>query len=246
MLVYKLTNRINGKGYVGQTTQTLSDRLKAHKCLKTNKCPYLKNAIQKYGFDNFYVNVLSLASSKDELDGLEQKFIKEHDTMHPNGYNLRSGGQQGGPMSEESRKKLSESSKGRKHTQETKDKLSTLFSGSKHPMFGKHHSDETKKKLSAINRGSNNPRFGKPRTKEVKEKISIKAKARGVDGTRVAVEVCKKSIICVETNKVYGSVAEASRDLGNTGTSNICKVLKGKSKSVKGFTFKYYDTQETT
>lgn len=42
MLIYKITNNLNGMKYVGQTIRKLSERLKAHKSLKNNKCPYLK------------------------------------------------------------------------------------------------------------------------------------------------------------------------------------------------------------
>ena len=88
--------------------------------------------------------------------------------------NLTDGGEgvQGVIFSEETIKKLSESHKGYKHTEESKLKLSKSISGENHYMYGKSHSKETKEKLSNLLSGENHPMFGKPRSKETREKIS--------------------------------------------------------------------------
>lgn len=61
---------------------------------------------------------------------------------------------------------------GRKHTQETKKKLSQSKRGAKNPMYGKHLSQEAKKKLSQAKSGQKHHQFGKPRPLQVRLKIS--------------------------------------------------------------------------
>ena len=238
MLIYKLKNNLNGKEYIGQTTRDLSRRLTQHKSLKSNKCPYLKNAISKYGFEVFSVEILDKAESVEKLNELEIFYISKHNTLHPNGYNLKSGGENGGKWSDESRKRASDSAKGRKHSEETKLKISNLISGKNHPMFGKHHTDETKKRLSENNSGSKSPLFGIPRSEDIKRSIGEKAKSRGANGTKAAVDTTKKKIVCIQNNNVYESFKQASKDL-NISRISIRHILQGKKKSVKGLTFKY-------
>jgi hypothetical protein len=90
-------------------------------------------------------------------------------------------------VSDETRKKMSESHKGennhfynKSHSQETKDKMSDLnkgkYVGDKNPMFGKNHSQEVKDRISESKQGkyvgNKNPMFGKNHSQEVKDKIS--------------------------------------------------------------------------
>lgn len=85
-------------------------------------------------------------------------------------------------LSDESKRKMSESKSGKNnpmfgkiHSKETKNKMSKSKSGENHPLFGKKHSKETKDKISknhADMSGKNSPNFGKYRTEEIKRKIS--------------------------------------------------------------------------
>lgn len=101
MLIYKATNNINGKIYIGQTTLTLEERKKTHKRdsqrisdekLKRN---HFYRAIRKYGWENFSWEVLQdNIETIDELDELEQYYIKLYNTFNnpSRGYNNQSGG----------------------------------------------------------------------------------------------------------------------------------------------------------
>lgn len=91
MIVYKLTNTINGKSYIGQTSRNLSQRLTQHRS-KGSKCLALHNAINQYGWGNFSVEILATANTKSDLDELESLFIDKLNTISPNGYNLMAGG----------------------------------------------------------------------------------------------------------------------------------------------------------
>lgn len=95
MKVYKITNIINKKCYVGITTRCISKRFKEHIEAglydKTKNSP-LHSSIKKYGKNCFKVDVLYTATDFIELCRMEQYYIKELNTMIPNGYNLLPGG----------------------------------------------------------------------------------------------------------------------------------------------------------
>lgn len=121
MLVYKVTNKISNEAYIGQTTRPIEDRWAEH-CKPVNaRRSYVSNAIQKHGKENFTIEVLCKASSQEELDLLEKKYIEEHSTAFPNGYNLKEGGL-GGSLSQEARLKISKTLMGRKISVETLNK----------------------------------------------------------------------------------------------------------------------------
>lgn len=87
--VYIYRNNINGKLYIGQTTNMNK------RCKKTQYkgCTYFYNAINKYGWENFEQIIIKTDLSDKEADELEILLIKFFDTTNSNyGYNLSSGG----------------------------------------------------------------------------------------------------------------------------------------------------------
>ena len=93
-LIYRLTNVVNGKVYIGQTVTKLETRLSAHKrnARKGLNKFFITNAIAKYGFDSFDVEILAIVPV-DQLDSLEARMITEHNSKNENyGYNLCEGG----------------------------------------------------------------------------------------------------------------------------------------------------------
>lgn len=105
-VIYKITNKINGKAYIGQTTTTISFRWKAH--LRTKTCRYLHHAIVKYGQESFMIEELATCSSHEDLDLLERIVIEQEKTLVPYGYNLRTGGHANSKLSDETKKRFSE------------------------------------------------------------------------------------------------------------------------------------------
>ena len=91
--IYCITNQINGKQYVGKTTQSITKRFKEHcqdyKKERNDKRP-LYIAFNKYGIENFIVEKL-IQCEPDELDSYEKLFIDKLDT-YKNGYNATKGG----------------------------------------------------------------------------------------------------------------------------------------------------------
>lgn len=115
MRVYKVTNTINGKKYIGQTTATLQRRWSAHvRAAKHGSTSIIHNAIRKYGRDAFRIELLQECRSFEKLDEAERRWIAELNTIAPNGYNIEEGGcRNRGSMSEATKQKLREAAKHR-------------------------------------------------------------------------------------------------------------------------------------
>lgn len=115
-IVYLVINRINGKRYVGQTTQSLNMRWSQHVYAAFNR-PHeiiLHNAIRKYGAESFSISQIAEASDKALLDWLEDWWMLVYSTLaKTHGYNRKTGGSSGQHTSE-TRQRLSARAKGRR------------------------------------------------------------------------------------------------------------------------------------
>lgn len=107
-------------------------------CYKSSGCRFLHNAIQKHGAENFTVEQIDIAATKEELDEKEKYWIEHYNSIAPNGYNLKSGGSTP-TYSDDSKKRMSEN-----HAN---------VSGENNPRFGVHLSKETKRKISESSKG---------------------------------------------------------------------------------------------
>ncbi len=100
-LIYKITCLITNKIYIGKTTRSIKDRFRDHiynatKKYKTYNSIPLYNAIKKYGKENFIIEQIAEATSLEELNNLEEYFIKElHAQDKKMGYNVVKGGNGG-------------------------------------------------------------------------------------------------------------------------------------------------------
>lgn len=115
MLIYKVTNNINGCIYIGQTTLSLEKRKQRHELesrSKKKKTVKFHNALLKYGFDNFTWETIRECDSQEELDYYEKYYIQFYDSCNRvTGYNLKYGGREGGIYTEEAKENLSRSTK---------------------------------------------------------------------------------------------------------------------------------------
>lgn len=94
--IYKITNNVNGKVYIGQTIQTVKERFYQHcstKCSENVLNMAIHKAIKKYGKSNFTIEVIEEVD-KDSLNDRE-KFWIEYYNSYNNGYNSTRGGQDG-------------------------------------------------------------------------------------------------------------------------------------------------------
>lgn len=88
MFVYKITNKINNKVYIGQTIRDIEERFRRHINDATNNIldTHFARAIRKYGKDNFNIEQIDIANNQDELNLKEQYWIRFYDSVH-SGYN---------------------------------------------------------------------------------------------------------------------------------------------------------------
>ena len=93
MELYLITNRVNGKCYVGMTQRGIHRRFREHcrGALKNPRTP-LHCAIAKYGAEAFKITPIGRLSSRADLDMIERAEIKRRGTLAPNGYNVTPGG----------------------------------------------------------------------------------------------------------------------------------------------------------
>lgn len=153
--IYVITNKINGKQYVGQTlthrlnknkyrpfgyTQRFLDHISEAFGKKKKQSRYLNNALRKYNREKFSVELVIRCSIHD-LDQEECRYISEYQSLYPNGYNLTRGG------------------KGARHV--PYDIIATKVEISKIPY---QHSDQTKQKISKqLKKAFNTPEIKKYR-----------------------------------------------------------------------------------
>ena len=150
----------NGKRYYGITKRKVEVRWNNGKGYSNNDHFY--KAINKYSWDNFKHIVIARGLSEDEAKWLEVELIREWDTTNREyGYNITKGGDSCPMDNEKSRKKMSETKKGKKHTEETRKKMSESHKGENNPMYGKTLSEKTRKKMSESHKGENNPKATK-------------------------------------------------------------------------------------
>ena len=165
--IYRITNLINGKTYIGQHKyKDLNDDY-----MGSGKC--LKRAQAKYGIENFKKDILVFGIVKKSfIDLLEKEYIKFYRSIGKAEYNIADGGEGGnGLHSEETRKKISEACKGKKRSEETRKKVSEARKGKPTWNKGKHWSEEARKKMSEAHKG-------KSLSEETKRKISETLKSR--------------------------------------------------------------------
>jgi len=165
MLIYIVTNKINGKVYVGKTNYSLSRRWQQHLISAFSKDSrlLLHAALRKYGSENFEISVVTEVPHKDELNKYERYFIAKYRSFPPKlgfGYNMSPGGD-GGPeirlgtkQSESAKQKISDYRK-----------LNPVVAGSEtakkisQALIGRGFTPEWSQRKSAAQVGSKNNNF---------------------------------------------------------------------------------------
>lgn len=127
---------------------------------------------------------------------------------------------------------------GKKHTEESKKKMSEnskgKLCGEDSPHWGKPKSEETKKKISetrkekGLSKGENNPMYGKTHTKEAREKIAESNRKRCGENSSVA-----KKVKCLNTGEVFVSATQAAKHFGFKRYESVSKVCRGERNGVK-------------
>lgn len=164
--IYVVENLVNGKMYVGQTIDL--DRRRRSHFSPSSKCPYLANAVKKYGRQNFDFTILEVLEDLEQANNREKHWVRKLGSLCPGGYNLREGGDAGGKPSQETIEKIRLANTGRKQSAKTIDKRAEAHRGRK-------NTPETIEKMrqAAKNKPSEKcSMFGKKRPQEWIERCS--------------------------------------------------------------------------
>lgn len=147
MIVYKITNLINGKIYIGQTINSIEKRFYYH-CYDNRSNSAIHKAIKKYGKQNFIIEEIDKAACRFGLNYKERFWILTLNSLDKSvGYNLKSGGDCGGSPNKEIRQKIGDSNRGRVTPQIVKDKISKSL---KNRIFTQEHKDRISSALRGV------------------------------------------------------------------------------------------------
>jgi group I intron endonuclease len=226
-VIYKTTNLVNNKIYIGKRIFN-QDKFFRNKYYGSGKL--LKEAINKYGLENFNREILE-ETDNELLEGREIYWIKFYNSNNLEiGYNLTIGGNSKygrkiGPMSDHTKKKISES-------------VSKYLSDNGHPFQDKNHSNESKEKIKnkltgrkltddhriKAAEGHRGLKYNKPdKVKKIKIDQSIKIKQLSLNNDFI---------------KEWSSIMEASKEL-NIDRSGISRACSGVYKQCGGYKWIY-------
>lgn len=223
--IYKITNKINGKFYIGQSVD-IERRFMEHKT-PHGTITSIKLAMRKYGKENFLFEVIEECLEED-LNEREMYWIA---ALKPQ-YNRCSGGtgSKNHHVSQETREELS--LKSRAYWDRLPDeKKQAILNNLTGPPVGHSVSEETREKLRAAN-------LGKKQSIETIEKRKEAFRRKKENGYVRTNAWCKKQVICVETGAVFDSVKDAAEWVGCNPTS-VSGNLKKRYSTCKGFHFEY-------
>lgn len=138
MIIYKITNKINGDFYIGKTIKSKEERFRCHKYNASyNSETYLHRAMRKYGFDNFTVEEIETQILQENLNEREIYWIY---TLKPK-YNMTKGGDGGDPLKSPRWIKANKEH----HKNRTRESYAT------YGMLGKKFPEEAKEKVRISN-----------------------------------------------------------------------------------------------
>jgi group I intron endonuclease len=195
MIIYRITNLVNNKLYIGKTERFLKERWKEHliSSQNPNNINHLYLSMRLYGVDKFIIEIIDTANDKNELNVKEKYWIKFYDSQNEKkGYNVLEGGN-GGKQPPEIRKligkKISKKNKGRIVSKETRDKISKKNKGRIISKEARLTTSNTLKEK--FRRGickpnyhmkgkfkEKHPFYGKHRSEETKRRMSLAKKGK--------------------------------------------------------------------
>lgn len=221
-LIYKVTNLINNKIYIGQTTTSLEQRKKEHeyRALANKRNTYFYSAIKSYGIENFKWEILENNLSFDQLNSREEYWISYyHSNEKEYGYNMTKGGDNADNLN-----------KWRQNNPELMS-LEARKGWEKMQQILKDHPEKEKERKIKAKLGQQ--KYINEHYDEIKERsynIYLQHKEQQENTLQQCREKRMKKVRCIETNIIYASLNEAGRQTGNS-PSNIKQCCDGIRKS---------------
>ena len=244
--VYKITNTVNNKSYIGISIhEPEKDRIQKHLSGHGNRI--IANAVKKYGRDAFTYEVLEENVFDEFLPELEVAYIANYNTVAPNGYNLTSGGEVAKTLSAETRRKIGEAGKGRNHSIEARRKMSKARKGKtlsaehrskiSEALKGKTRSEEHCRKLSEARKGEKHYFYGKTHSAETRRKIGEaqkgkKGKPHSAEARRKMSKARKGKTFSVEHRRKLSEARKGKKHSVET-CSKISESKRGKTHSAE-------------
>jgi len=223
MHIYKVTNIINSKIYIGQTSKNSNISY-------LGSGPIILKAIRKYGKDNFKKEIIEYCESKIQLNEREIYWISHYNSIDRNiGYNISTGGN-GGNLGEIVNKKLSDYRKGKIMAKDKDGNIFLIKSDDERYISGE---------LVGLVKGNIPYNKGIPMSEEQKEKLR-KYKKTEEQKLKISISHSKRpktKIICINDGLTY-TMREACEKF-NLTLPNVINVLKQRAKATKGYSFKY-------
>jgi group I intron endonuclease len=207
--IYKITNTVNGKVYIGKHSFSKNDNYFGSGVV-------LKKSIQKYGKEFFDKDILCYCADENELNEKEIFFIKKYDS-YGNGYNMTRGG---------------EGKLGFRPSKAQLEKMSLAIKKAfaNNPSLAENIRERAKKYT-----GTKNPFFGKKLSASHIEKMRV-ARIKAIAGAK---NHSARRVCCVETGEIFETATEAVIKLGLKDCGSIIKCCRGQRKTAKGLTWKY-------
>lgn len=229
------------KIYIGITSQIPEKRFKAGG-KGYDSCPAFWKAINKYGWENFKHIILMEGLTKEIAEIIEIELIKKYRANKRNyGYNVENGGNCAGTHSEETKVKISKANKGKIVSEESRKKLSEslkiAMAGEKNSFYGRHHKEKTKTEQSTRMKG-NKFFAGKHHSDEFKKMKSAQMHEIYKDGGNPKCKVVQM----YEADKMvkeFVSLTEAALNAG-ISKSFLCNIIK-RQEERNGKTWRYKD-----
>lgn len=216
----------NEKKYVGVTSWKPELRWGANG--GNYKNPYMKNAIQKYGWDNVEHKIVAEGLTIDEASKMEKELIQKYNSADREfGYNISLGGIERKICSEETKEKLRQANIGKVMSEESRKKISIFQKGQKRTEEAKHNMSIAQKKSFA--NGNNAMHSPEARAKAAHK---LKGKKPSEYSIQRANEAKFHAVKNMQTGVVYPSIKAACEDTG-LNRSTIIRHCNGTLKKQK-------------
>lgn len=210
-IIYMLTNKENGKRYIGQHgTNNLEDGYMGTGVL-------IRKEIRKYGKKSFTKEILCFCKDRHDANNKEREYIERYGT-YESGYNLAKGGE--GALG------VRQSPKNRKASSERMKKFNR-----EHPEYVQRFAERARRAV-----GEKNPFFGRKLSREHIELLTRTRVAAITGGNNPSA----KRVICIETGEVFNTAKAGAQKMGNRDDpSQIIKVCRGRLRTAHGYHWAY-------